>query len=373
MAIAIALVAHCTTEIGVSRDRFWRKSWATGLVARASVLVRFVSRAGALAFLLVLPDAWAAGTTAGTVVTNTATLRYVLGNGQPSTATSSATIRVDEIIQLVLTWQDAAAVPVNSPGRDAALTFLLTNVGNGTESFSLSRTNGPTPLPPGNYTPLNGTVGSIYFESGALPGFQATGPNADRLYVPGINDPVLAPDAGVLIYVVSDTPLVANGARGDVLLAAASRTVGAAGAPMGTALPAQGQGGGFAVVGSARGQAGATGSYIISGLSFAMSKTVINVADPHGGTVVMAGAVLTYQIVATLSGTGVATNFRISDPMPTNTTFVPGSIVVDGAAQTDAADADRAQWIAATRSISVPLGTVTAPASFVITFRVTID
>jgi uncharacterized repeat protein (TIGR01451 family) len=312
------------------------------------------------------------------MITNTATLRFVLGNGPPSVATSSATIRVDEIIQPVLTWQDAAPVSVSSPGRDAVLTFLLTNVGNGSESFSLSRTNGPPPLPLGNFTPVNAAGGSIYIESGLSPGFQATGPNADRLYVPGVNDPTLAPDAASLIYVVSDTPTItnlvaANNARGEVLLVGASRTAGAAGASMGTALQGLGQGGGFAVVGSARGQASAIGIYVASGLSFIMSKTVIKVADPQGGPVVMAGAVLTYQIVATLSGTGTATNFVLTDPMPTNTTFVPGSIVVDGTAQTDAADADRTQWIAATKTISVSLGTVTAPANFVITFRVTID
>ena len=373
MAITIAPAVRGTAEIGYPHGSFGRTSRITGRAARAAAFVRRVSQAGVLALLLASPTPWAAGTTAGTNITNTATLRYVLGNGTPSTATSSATIRVDEVIQPLLTWQDAAAVPVNSPGRDAVLIFLLTNVGNGTESFSLRRTNGPTPLPPGNYTPLNGTVGSIYIETGALPGFQATGPNADRLYVPGVNEPTLSPDAGVLIYVVSDTPHVANNMRGDVRLTASSLTVGAAGAPMGTALAGLGQGGGFAVVGSGRGQTSATGSYITSGLSFIMNKTVIQVTDPHGGAVVMAGAVLTYQIVATLSGSGIATNFVVTDPMPENTTFVAGSIVLDGAAQSDAADVDRGQWIAANRVISITLGTVPAPANFVITFRVTID
>lgn len=330
----------------------------------------------ALLALIYFPvkSAHAAGTAAGTTVSNMATLTYVIGIGPPSTATSNTvSFRVDEIIQPVLAWQDGTPVAVNAPGSNDVLTFLLTNSGNGPEAFGLTRTNGPAPLPAGNYTPLNGSIGSIYLESGSQAGFQAAGVNADTIYLPGTNDPNLAPNAGQIIYVISDTPNVASNAHGDVLLTAASLTAGAAGALPGTALAGLGQGGGFAVVGSTRAQASATGSYIASGLGFVVNKTVLSVLDPQATTVVMPGAVMTYQIVATLSGAGTATNLVITDPMPANTTYVPGSIVVNGIAKTDAADADNAQFITATQTVSVSLGNVAAPANVVITFRATIN
>ncbi|OIO68022.1 MAG: hypothetical protein CO186_10790 [Zetaproteobacteria bacterium CG_4_9_14_3_um_filter_49_83] len=316
----------------------------------------------------------AAGTAAGSSISNVVTLTYVIGAGPPSTVNSSiVSFLVDEIIQPVLSWQDAAPVAVSTPGNNDVLTFLLTNSGNGTESFGLTRTNDPAP-PPGNYTPLDGSIGSIYVESGLLAGFQATGANADTVYIAGGNDPTLSPDASLTIYLISNTPsnLPVN-AGGNVLLTVSSLTPGTAGSPPGTSLAGLGQGGGFAVVGSSSAQAGTTGSYIASGVGFVMNKSVLSVLDLQGGVLVMPGAVLTYQIVASLSGAGTATNLVIVDPLPADTTYVPGSIVVDGIVKTDAADADNAQLISATRTVSVSLGNVAAPANVVITFRATIN
>jgi uncharacterized repeat protein (TIGR01451 family) len=344
--------------------------------------------------LLLVPQlGWAAGTPAGTVISNVATVNYSLsGNVQPPLSNVPTTFRVDELIQPVLTWQDAAPVAVDVTGTNDALTFLLTNSGNGPEAFSLSRTNGPAPLPAGNYTPLNGTVGSIYLESGLQAGFQASGPNADTAYVPGTNDPNLAPDAGQILYVISNTPNVAANIHGDVLLAAASLTAGAAGSAPGTGLAGLGQGGGFAVVGTSRAQAGATGSYLTNGMNLAVNKTVASVLDPKGSDVLMPGAMITYQIEVKLTGTGAAANLVIADPLPANTTYVPNSITVacvqgtftgtgactgitipqPAAAKTDTnADADSAQLAANT--VSVSLGNVAAPANVVITFRATIN
>jgi uncharacterized repeat protein (TIGR01451 family) len=339
------------------------------------VKYRLRYRLAFLCLLLILPQmSWAVGTLAGTMVSNVASVNYTVGAGAAfSVKSNTVLLQVDEVIAPVLTWQDALPVAVTTPGSNGVLTYLLTNVGNGSESFGLTRVNGPTPLPDGNYTPLNGSLGAIYLESGATPGFQATGPNADLLYLPGSNDPQLAADASVILYVISNTPSVGSNVHGDVLLRAASMTTGAAGALPGTALPGLGQGGGFAVVGSSRAQSSATGTYITSGLGFAMNKTVLKVTDPQGGGVAMPGSILTYQIVATLAGTGTATGLVITDPMPVNTTYVPGSMAVNGLAQTDAADADLAQWVGSTQTVTLALGNVAAPATFVIVFRATIQ
>lgn len=323
-------------------------------------------------FLLAPQLSWAVGTPAGTVISSTSTVSFDIATViQPPVTSAPASLTVDELIQPTLTWQDGTPVAVNSPGTNDALTFQLTNSGNGQEAFGLTRTNGPAPLPAGNYTPTNGSIGSIYLENGLLAGFQASGPNADTAYVPGGNDPNLAPDATKTIYVISDTPNVASNALGEVRLTAASLTAGAAGALPGTSLAGLGQGGGFAVVGSTLALANATGSYIASGLSLVVNKAVASVLDPNGAATLVPGAVVTYQITVALSGAGTATNLVITDPLPASTTYVPGSIKVGGVAQTDAADADQAQFAANT--VSVSLGNVAAPANFVITFRATIN
>lgn len=327
--------------------------------------------------IVISPSVSAVGTVAGTTISNTATLSYILaGVGQPDLSASVSFI-VDEVIQPTLTWQDGASVPVNSPDTNRALTFALTNAGNGSETFGLVRTNGPAPIPAGNFTPslpADVAIGAIYLESGSLAGFQATGPNQDTLYVSGTNDPNLLPGTSQTIYVISDTPSVSLNSRGEVLLQASSLTAGVAGAALGTGFPGLGQGGNIAVAGIGSGRSAATGSYISSGLVVSVNKIVAAVVDPDGGSTKMTGAVMTYQITAALGGSGTAKGLIISDILPAEVTYELNSIKVDGVAKTDAVDADNAKKIISgtNTEIQVVLGDVAAPANVVVTFRATI-
>ena len=312
--------------------------------------------------------AHAAGTPAGTVIPNTATLTYSIGGGPVASVTSlPASITVAEFISVSLTWQDAAAVAVSAPSSNGALTFLLTNTGNGPETFSLARNNA---LAGDSYDPGNGSAGPIFLENGLQAGFQASGPNADTPYVPGSNDPALAPDATRIVYVVSNTPAgLINGATGNVELTAASTTPGAAGAAPGTILPGKGAGGVDAVVGS--GLVRRIGSYVVGGVAVTVVKSVVKVVDPQGGANVTAGAELTYRIVLAATGSGTAQNLILNDPLPPNTTYVANSITVNGAARTDAADADNAEFSGG--AMKVNFGNTAAPASFTVEFRVTVN
>lgn len=344
--------------------------------------------------LLAPQTSWAASAGAGSTISNVATVGYSMGVGaaaqvQPNIVSNVASFVVAELIQPLLTWQDALPVPVNTPGLNAVLTFLLTNTGNGQEVFSLARSNAPAPIPATNHVPVNSVLydpantptGAIFLETNGVPGFQ---PGLDTPYTPGANDPNLAPATALapagsqIIYIVSDTPaLVGNGSKGDVLLTASAKTVGAAGALPGTALPGLGDLGSIAVVGKNRAQSQAAGSYITSGLSVVVTKTVTNVLDPNGGAVLMPGSVVTYQLAVALAGAGTATGLVINDPLPVDMTYVPASMTLAGIALTDVADADQGQFIAASNSVSVALGdlisTVIVPVNAVITLRAKIN
>ena len=317
--------------------------------------------------------AQAVGTAAGTAIPNAATLTFVV-DGKPGVTNAVAPlVTVAEVINVVLTSQNAGPLSVASPDTSRALTFALTNTGNGTETFRLVRNNA---LDGDQFDPLNSPDGAIYLESGAQPGFQASGPNADILYVPGVNDPTLVADASRLVYAVSNisSPLAA-GALGNLSLTASSTTPGAAGARPGTSLPGLGDGGVDAVVGGSSARSAATGGYIISGVSLAIAKSVVAVRDPAGGTRVMPGSVLTYRVVLTVSGNGIAENLSMTDPLPAQTTYGPGSITVDGAARTDAADSDNASFVtlAGIGNVGVLLGNTAAPAVRVVEFKVTVN
>ena len=312
-----------------------------------------------------------AGAPAGTVISNTVTLNYSIGGVGAVATSNTANIVVDEIINLTLTVQDAAPVAVNSPDLGRAITLLLTNTGNGSEGFGLSRNNA---LVGDQFNPSNAVIGAIFLESGGQAGFQSTGPNADILYIPGVNDPVLAADASRLIYVVSDIPTgVALGGTGNVGVSASALTIGASGAAPGTVLPGLGTGGVAAVVGASRATSTVIGSYIVSGLAVNVAKSVISVQDPRGGNLVMPGSVITYRVVLTVSGSGIAGNLAFSDPLPPETTYKAGTIKVNGAVRTDAVDGDNADFTPGTRTVSARFGNTTAPGSFTIEFQVTVN
>lgn len=302
--------------------------------------------------------AQAAGTRAGTTISNTASATYDRG-GTPETVDSNPNnILVDELVNLTVDWSDPADVPTTPGATNQVLTYTLTNNGNGIETFALSTVS---TIAGDNYDP---TVTQIVLDDGD----GVYEPGIDVIYVPGSNNPVLNPDQQINIFVLSTTPgSVSDGNRGGVQLIATSTT--GVGAP-GTAFPGQGEGGGTAVLGTSGGDSNDDGFYEVAAATVALTKAA-TVADPFGGSLAVPGSVITYTLTATTTGSGNLPSLVINDGIPAGTTYVPGSITVGGAAQTDAADADAGAF--ASNSVSANLGTVPGGQTRVVTFRVTIN
>lgn len=321
-----------------------------------------IIRGGLLAALLLTCVKVQAATLAGTPISNVATVSYsVEGIDAAPIASPPATFVVDEIIALTLAWQDGSPISVNSPDSDDALQFLLTNTGNGSETFTLTRDNAPAVAD--DYNPANSAT-PIYVESNGTPGLQ-TGTGGDTAYAGSLT---LNAEQSVRLYVLSDTPAaLPTGSSGQVALTAASATPGAAGAASGTVLPGAGDAGVTAVVGAGQGMATSLGGYLVSGLTTSVVKSV----SVAGGGEAAPGKTLVYTITVSLSGTGTAGNLAVADPLPAELAYVPGSISVDAAPRTDAADGDNASFTANT--LSVDFGNTVAPATHVITFSATVN
>lgn len=309
--------------------------------------------------LITSQPAWALGTTAGTSITNTATASYTVGV-TPLTATSNTTTyTVDELLDVTVVGQDAGSqVTVSSGDAAQVLTFQITNTGNGTDDYSLTAAN---------------LVGDVFNATG-LAIYQDDGNGVfnailDTL-LDGSNDPVLAADAAITVFVVGDIPLgLGNGDDADLQLTIDSNT--ATGLP-GTAIGGAGDGGSDAVIGSSGGTDSTVESYVVSSVIVTLFKS-FNIADPFGGIAPVPGATITYSIVVTVTGAGTATGVVISDPVPANTTYPGNSLALDAIPLTDAADADAGDVGATTPgTVTVNLGDLTA-GSQTITFDVTIN
>ncbi len=109
------------------------------------------------------------------------------------------------------------------------------------------------------------------------------------------------------------------------------------------------------------------------------------VKDVNGGGL-LPGDVLEYTIVVKNTGNDASINTVLTDPLPAGVTYVPGSIAISAGAnqgaKPDAAGDDQADYNAATRTLTVRLGTganatqggsLAVDASTTVTLRVTVD
>lgn len=317
-----------------------------------------------LAGIFAAPTAVALGTIAGTDINNQATVNFDIG-GSPGTAISNTvTVTVAEVLDIDVTLLSGTA-SVASPAVNEELLFVVTNTGNGSEPIVLSIDNAISGSD--DFDPVAATPAAIYFDTDGSGDFSA----GDIAYDP-LNNPVLAPDASIDVLLVNDIPSsLADGSTGQSELSAVAETGN--GSP-GDRFAGQGDGGLDAVVGTSGADDAATGSYIIGDITLTLLKSAA-VVDPFGGTDPVPGAEITYTVVITPGGSDTATNAVFVDPIPANTTYLPGSIMLNAASMSDAADGDVGEYIASpTAQVSVDLGDLTgASGAQTIEFKVTID
>lgn len=318
-----------------------------------------------LAALATASAASALGTVAGTDIDNTAEVSYEVAGAEVSEVSNTLRVTVAEILDVDVTLRSPPK-PVSPGDTSEELLFTVTNIGNGSEAFALLVDSA---LAGDNFDPTPSAPTSIYFDtdgSGDLsPG--------DTQYNPGVNDPLLAPDAAVDILIVNDIPATAaDGERGFSLLDATATT--GSGAP-GTVFAGAGDGGVDALAGTSGATDADTGEYIVSDVRLDLVKSA-TVSDPFGGSVPVPGAQITYAIVVTPSGSGTASLSTFNDRIPANTSYVPGTLRLNGAALTDAPDADAGQLVTlgADLAINVEFGDLTsASGPQTVEFTVMID
>lgn len=311
-------------------------------------------------------DAHALGTPAGTTISNQATINYTMGALSYSQTSNTNTLRVDEILNNTVIWQDAIPGVTVSPGQTSRiLTMKLTNTGNGADTYTLSAIS--TQVTGTDFIPSSIT---IYLDTN---GNKTYNPGTDQLYVPGTNDPTLGADQSLTLFALSSIPAtgLVDGQKGNVQLTATSQT--GAGAP-GTVLAGKGPGGTDAVVGLSGGSSSRIGTYVNSSITVIVNKTVV-VMDQLGGSQPMSGATVRYTLTVTATGSGTAMNVVITDPIPANTTYTAGTLKLNGASLSDSAGNDAGDVNGTTPgTVTVSLGDLTSasPANS-ITFDVTIN
>ncbi len=352
-----------------------------------------------LLFLALPHHAWALGVASGTRIKNFATVDYVIGTSSPTVVTSNTTeFLVDKIINLSVIETTGNVTFVNAGQMGVATTFKVTNQGNDHQGYTLAaavaaapNTPAPNVTAPFINNDFNATLGtSVFVDSNGDDVYQPLLDTATSIadLAPGVTSPTL--------FVIGDIPgSVLNGQQSVVRLTAT--TIALAGDPVlptpVAALASVNTANGVEVVyadlagvtdAARNGQHSAYAAYLAKSPDVTLSKTIasvttgsgIVVTNPtNGDPAIRPGSTLTYQLVASFTGAGTITNLAITDDLlPTNTTYVPNSITVNGVAQTDAADSPIDNTSFAGSTLTVTRGTVTVPApSITIQFQAIIN
>lgn len=387
------------TRETVSIAAEWAQSKsATGVISMTSKLKLLVASSSVPLIMLCSAPAFAAGTTQGTSITNTVNVNFQVGGVAQTQQTAADTFVVDRKIIFTLAEKAPTGTTSVNPGQTARqTTFILNNTSNDTLDFTIT----PSQI-------VGGTAAH-----GGTDAFNVTNllvcldANADAVCDAAatatltVND--LAADANMTILIVGDIPLSAtNGQVAGVTLTAAALNSNGTAITAATDSTANGAGTVETIFADAAksGNGGtsaardgidvATDDYTVQAavLSVFKSSRVVSDGVSASNFKSVPGAVVEYCIsVANAAGGATATNISISDLVPTNTTYVPGSIFVDstvtspGAGQTcsggtgvtDASDADAGSFGTPANTVTGTLSNIAASQSRALIFRATIN
>lgn len=294
-------------------------------------------------------------TRAGTTISNTASATFDTGGGPQTVDSNRVDMLVDELLDVTVASNNPTDVPTTPGAAQQVLGYRVTNTGNGPENFVL---NAVANAGGDNYDPV---VTRIYIDANGNGSFDRA---TDTLYTPGSGDPLIQPETGITVFVIATTPgNVVDGNRGIVSLAAAAKT--GTGTP-GTSFAGKGEGGGDAVVGLTGADGSDDGAFVVSAATVTLVKSAA-VTNQLGGADPVPGATITYTIVATVAGSGSVSGLAVTDNIPADTSYVPGSITLGGGGLSDAPDGDPGDYNG-TR-INVALGTVAGGQTRTVTFQ----
>lgn len=313
---------------------------------------RFIAPLCCAAVALSLPTTVYAQVEAGTVITNTASLRVTLaGTGDRTIDSNAATLTVAEILDVALVRTAGASAPVAVDATGAVVPVTVTNRGNGREAFTIAA------------TPSDGSlvVKSIAID---VDGDGRFDPAHDSVLVAGTTSP-LAAGATLALLVVLDRPTATPTATALTVTATAATGSGAPG----TVFAGRGDGGGDAVTGSTSAAAQLVVPLAAADAAAPTLTKTQSVLAPDGSATAVRGAVVTYTLVARFGGR--TDDARIRDAVPAGTVYVPGTLRVDAVALSDAADTDAGGFDGT--AIAVTLGDIAAAATRTVQFQVRIQ
>jgi uncharacterized repeat protein (TIGR01451 family) len=296
-------------------------------------LSKLLASSAMLGSVLLSGHVCAVGTNAGTAINNTATVSFTRG-GSSNSQQASASFKVDEIINVNVT---AANVSNNITNGDqnVAITYTVTNTGNGPEEFKLFDIISAT-----NDLPLSNNDLTVYYVDTASSDGSFDPNNINETLYTDTNINILN-DESITVYIVTDVP---NGAAlnslTDLVITAVSQTeangIAASNSSFGDVIPGAGENSTNAIIAVEQGSDDASSELKVTtfdpsqSLEVFINKTILGSSARVNNSATVTnqkipGAMVTYFIKVTVDNQ-TATALSISDVIPTDMTYVAESL-----------------------------------------------
>jgi uncharacterized repeat protein (TIGR01451 family) len=322
--------------------------------------------------------ALAAGTAAGTVITNNVTVDYEVGGINQTDVTASNNVTVDRKVNLTVARVDNTATVVTPGAVSQAVTYTVQNTSNAVLDFELAAAQTASGSPAGisGTDSFNVNAPITYYLDTGNSVFDGTDTLITHL-------DALAADATATVHAVAASVpgSLANGAIAAMTLTATAKA-NDNGTALGTNLTqagtntagvdtifADGNGPTDAVRDAAF---SATDDYIVLTATLSATKTSRIVAGDFGTGTNIPGATIEYCIAVTnAAGGAAATNITLSDTLPGQVTYVPAFGVKTGG--TDCITPGAGNGSFAGNVVSGTVANLAAGATQTLIFRATIN
>ena len=247
---------------------------------------------------------YAQGVPAGTLIVNRATLNYSIAEVNFSVNSNEVKDIVDQKIDMKLVCQESKPVVVGVGEKKRALTFLLTNRGNGDDDYY--------------FTMFNENNSTFDVENKLL--YLDDGDGVFSLVKDTvITDVNLSSDESRVLFLVSDIPSDANSTSTNGIKV---HSTVAGSLIYGESKKLDDY---YVVMASREESLSDVCSYEVSNLAIKLEKSATLSSDR-----VYVGSTIHYQIVVKVLGTGRVENVVVEDEIPKGTVYLDNSLKVDG-------------------------------------------
>jgi uncharacterized repeat protein (TIGR01451 family) len=288
------------------------------------------------------------GTAADTTVTNSVTVNYKIATVDQTPVTSNVTFKVDRKVNVVVAEVGTTDTQVVPGATNQVTTFTVLNASNAIIDINLAAALDLATGPRGQTQSFTATNVRIFRDANANGTFES-GTDVDITANPFFDEVEVTTDGSATnglrtVFIVADIPGGATNGQVEVVSLTAQARVGGTASTLGAAFTNDSataddkdvvqnvfaDGDGPATDDANRdGKHSDDDAYLVTVTALTVAKTVEVISDPINNTTnqkAIPGAVVRYCVLMTNNGGQAATDVVLSDVVPTELTYVTGSI-----------------------------------------------